>query len=78
MTNVIDFAGKRDEFNYRTFQDLAILELFRRDRGEPSDPGPEFKRWIDTVLPTLGYTLPIDPSEVFDREQLADLLDAVK
>ena len=78
MNNVIDLATKHDEYAYRSHQTLAMLELFRRDRGEPSDPGPEFKRWIDTVLPTLGYTLPIDPSEVFDREQLADLLDAVK
>ena len=78
MTNVIDFAGKRDEYAYRTLQDLAILYLFTQDRGMISDPGPELKRWIDTVLPKLGYKLPIDPSEVFDGEQLAELMDAVK
>ena len=77
MNNVIDFSSKRDEYPYRTLQGLAMLELFRRDRGEISDPGPEFKRWIDTILPTFGYKLPIDPLEVFDREQLADLMDAV-
>ena len=76
--NVIDFPAKRDEYDYRTLQDLAILELFLRDHREISaDLGPELKRWIDTVLPTLGYRLPIDPSEVFDGEQLAELMDAV-
>jgi len=76
--NVISFVEKRDEYDDRTLQDLALIVLFHRDRGYFPEYGPEFKTWIDSVLPTLGYKLPIDPSEVFDREQLADLEDAVK
>jgi len=75
--NVISFAEKRDEYDNRTLQDLALIVLFHRDRGYFPEYGTEYKIWIDSVLPTSGYKLPIDPSEVFDREQLADLTDAV-
>ena len=77
MDNVTSLSEKRDEYNYRFLQDLAFLELFHRNCGYFLESGPVFKRWIDSVLPTLGYKLPIGPSEVFDREQLADLKDAV-
>jgi len=76
--NVISLSEKRDEYDYRTLQDLALVELFRRDRGYLRHSGLEFKRWIDSVLPTLRYRLPIDPADVFDGERLADLMDAVK
>jgi len=78
VDNVISLSEKRDEYDYRVLQDLALVELFHRDRGYFQHSGPEFKIWIDSVLPTLGYRLPIDPSKVFDAEQLADLIDAVK
>jgi len=77
-SNVISFAEKHDEYDDRTLQDLALIVLFHRYREYFPEYGPEFKTWIDSVLPTLGYKLPIDPSEVFDAEQLADLMDAVK
>ena len=63
--NVISLAEKRDEYNYRTLQDLALVELFHRNRGYFPHSGPEFKRRKDSVLPTLGYKLPIDPSSTF-------------
>ena len=76
--NVISFIEKRDEYDNRVLQDLALVELFYRDRGYFPESGPIFNRWIDSVLPTLGYRLPIDPAEVFDSERLADLKDAVR
>lgn len=78
MDNVICLSEKRDEYDYRTLQDLALVELFHRDRGYSPESGAEFKRWIDSDLPTLGYKLPIDPSEVFDSEKFRALMDTVK
>ena len=78
MDNVISLSEKRDEYDYRFLQDLALFELFHRHRGYFPNSGPEFKRWIDSVLQTLGYRLPIDPADVFDGEQLANLIAAVK
>ena len=76
--NVISLAEKRYEYNYRTLQDLALVELFHRNRGYFPESGPEFKIWIDKLLPSLGYKLPIDPAEVFDREQLSGLRNAIE
>jgi len=73
----MSLSEKREEYDYRVLQDLALVELFHRNRGYFPDSDPEFKRWIDSVRPTLGYRLPIDPSEVFGKEQLANLMDAV-
>ena len=70
MDHGIDFAAKRDEYDYLILHDLALLELLHRDRGYFQESGLVFKKWIDSVLPTLGHTLPINPLDEFEGKQL--------
>jgi len=78
VNNVINPAAKRNENALGILSAMAILELYRRDCGLYPESDYEFQGWLKNILPKMGYELPVDPSDVFDREQLAALMDLVK